>query len=292
MCKNDLWDLKRNSEWASLDKIPEIRKIRLFKDMEKHKILSLKPNILNYEESIDYIIKNKCSLCRFGDGEFNQLNGGDETFQKNTPALTERLNEILMSCFTPDDSINKNIKIAISYLYYNFKDWNNLIFPDYFKDFVTANENFIVDICNPQYTYIATEISQLYHIFKYYDFASYFDHIKKIWKDREIVIICGDRIFNNIEHNIFDCAKSIEYIYAPTTEAFNQYDEILSKAMAIPKDKLVIAILGPTATVLAWDLAMQGYQALDFGHIAQDYDSFLKKENQNIESVIKFFDKD
>ncbi len=291
LCKNDLWDLKRTSEWASLDKIPEIRKMRLFKEMQQHKLLSLKPNILSYDESIDYIINSKCSLCRFGDGEFNQIMGGSEPFQKNNPVLTQRLKEILMTCLDSSD-LNSNIRIAISRLYYNFSDWNNLIFPRFFEEFVVSNENFLVEVCNPKYTYISTEISQLYHIFKEYDFASYFGHIKEIWKDRDIAIICGDRIFNNIENNIFDCAKSTEYIYAPTTEAFNQYDEILDKAKKISKEKLVIAILGPTATLLAWDLSLCGYQILDFGHIAQDYDSFLKKENQNIKTVTDFFDKD
>ena len=60
----------------------------------------------------------------------------------------------------------------------------------------------------------------------------------------------------------------------------------------IPKEKLVIAILGPTATLLAWDLSQCGYQALDFGHIAKDYNSFMKKDPQNIENIQKFFDKD
>ena len=291
LCKNNLWDIKRASEWATLEAVPEIRKLRLFKEMQQHKLLSLNANVLNYDESIDYIIENKCSLCRFGDGEFNQIMGGSEPFQKNNPALTQRLKEILMSCFD-SSNLNSNIRVSIYRLYYNFSDWNNLIFPRFFEEFVIANENFLAEVCNPKYTYISTEISQLYHIFKDYDFASYFEHIKKIWKDRDVAIICGDRIFNNIENNIFNCAKSVEYIYAPTTEAFEQYDEILEKAKRIPKEKLVIAILGPTATLLAWDLSQCGYQILDFGHIAQDYDSFLKKEKQNVKTVTDFFDKD
>ena len=291
LCKNDLWDIKRASEWATLETIPEIRKLRLFNEMQQHKLLSLNADILNYNDSIDYIIDNKCSLCRFGDGEFNLINGGDVSFQKYNPQLAQRLREILKSCFDSSD-LNSNIRIAISRLYYNFSDWNNLIFPRFFEEFVFVNEDFLAEVCNPKYTYISTEISQLYHIFREYDFASYFDHIKEIWKDRDIAIICGDRIFNNIENNIFDCAKSTEYIYAPTTEAFNQYDEILNKAKKNSKEKLVIAILGPTAKLLAWDLFTLGYQALDFGHIAKDYDSFMNKEPRNIESVTKFFDKD
>ncbi len=291
LCKTDLWDLKRTSEWASLDKIPEIRKIRLFKEMQHHKLLALKANILSYDESIDYIIKNKCSLCRFGDGEFNLISGGDVSFQKYNPLLAQRLKDILMSCFDSSAN-NRNIKIALGRCYYDFSDWNNLIFPKFFEDYIVLNEEKLVSFCSESYEYLATDISQLYNLIKDYDFASYFEHIKEIWKDRDIAIICGERIFNNISYNIFDCAKSVEYLYAPTENAFDQYDEVLDKAKVLSKDKLIIAILGPAAKLLAWDLSALGYQALDFGHIAKDYDSFMKKEPRNIESVAKFFDKD
>ena len=291
LCKNNLWDIKRASEWATLEAVPEIRKLRLFKEMQQHKLLSLNADILNYDESIDYIIENKCSLCRFGDGEFNLINGGNLSFQTYSPLLAKRLKEILMSCFDSPTN-NKNIKVAINRVYYNFSDWDNLVFPKFFEDYVSHNEEKLISFCSESYKYLAAEITQLYHIFKDYDFASYFEHIRKIWKDRDVAIICGDRIFNNIEHNIFDCAKSVEYIYAPSACAFDQYDEILEKAKRIPKEKLVIAILGPTAKIIAWDLSQLGYQTLDFGHIAKDYNSFMKKEPQNIENIQNFFDKD
>ena len=291
LCKNNLWDIKRASEWATLETIPEIRKLRLFNEMQQHKLLALKPKILGYNESIDYIINSKCSLCRFGDGEFNLISGGDVSFQKYNQQLAQRLREILMSCF--DSSANdRNIKIAVGRDYYDFSDWNNLIFPKFFEEYVMLNEERLVSVFSESYEYLATGISQLYNLFKNYDFTSYFEHVKEIWKNRDITIICGERIFNNISYNIFDCAKSVEYLYAPTENAFDQYDEILARAKTVSKEKLVIAILGPTAKLLAWDLFTLGYQALDFGHIAKDYDSFMKKEPRNIESVTKFFDKD
>ena len=291
LCKNNLWDIKRASEWATLEAIPEIRKLLLFKEMQQHKLLALKPKILGYNESIDYIINSKCSLCRFGDGEFNLISGGDVSFQKYNQQLAQRLREILMSCF--DSSANdRNIKIAVGREYYDFSDWNNLIFPKFFEEYVMLNEERLVSVFSESYEYLATGISQLYNLFKNYDFTSYFEHVKEIWKNRDITIICGERIFNNISYNIFDCAKSVEYLYAPTENAFDQYDEILARAKTVSKEKLVIAILGPTAKLLAWDLFTLGYQALDFGHIAKDYDSFMNKEPRNIESVTKFFDKD
>lgn len=48
----------------------------------------------------------------------------------------------------------------------------------------------------------------------------------------------------------------------------------------------MIVVLGPTATVLAYDLAKAGYQALVMGHMGKDYDWFKRKLDKN---VGKFF---
>jgi hypothetical protein len=37
-------------------------------------------------------------------------------------------------------------------------------------------------------------------------------------------------------------------------------------------DKLILIALGPTATVLAYDLAKKGYQAIDIGHLPSCYE--------------------
>jgi hypothetical protein len=116
----------------------------------------------------------------------------------------------------------------------------------------------------------------------------YFERIKEIWRNRDITIICGKTVFDAIEVNIFDCAKSIEYQYAPSLNAFEIYDDLLMKAKQISKERLVIVILGPTATVLAYDLAIEGYQAIDFGHIAKDYDFYCKKIKHNSETISNF----
>lgn len=68
----------------------------------------------------------------------------------------------------------------------------------------------------------------------------------------------------------------------PKAHAFEHYNEILNEARKESKDKLFIVILGPTATILAYDLAKSGYQALDMGHLAKDYDWFLRKEEKII----------
>ena len=77
---------------------------------------------------------------------------------------------------------------------------------------------------------------------------------------------------------IRDSAKSVNYIYGPKAHAFRDYDRLLAEAKAQPKDRLMIVVLGPTATVLAYDLAKAGYQALDIGHLGKAYDWLKRKE--------------
>ena len=53
----------------------------------------------------------------------------------------------------------------------------------------------------------------------------------------------------------------------------------------IDSNRLILIALGPTATILAYDLANFNYQAIDVGHIDLEYEWFLRgaKKRQNIE---------
>ncbi len=252
------------------------------------KQLCMLPKIKTYDETLDLLINTNCSIARFGDGEFNIIMGGKAVFQESDPVLSKRLKEILTSNST-------NLYVGIPKVYFNISVINKkLDFQprDFILNWFFPQEEILRSLIDLYKEYIPTEITQMYMHFSDYDFEKYFEKIKEIWKNKDIVIACGDRVFDNIENNIFDCASSIEYVYCPTTNAFSQYDEILGKLKNFDTSKLMILILGPTATVLAYDLNNLGYRALDFGHIAKDYDAYCKKLSKNNETISKFFDKD
>lgn len=48
------------------------------------------------------------------------------------------------------------------------------------------------------------------------------------------------------------------------------------------KNSLVCISLGPTATVLAYDLAQRGYQALDIGQLDNEYEWYLRDVRERI----------
>ena len=149
---------------------------------------------------------------------------------------------------------------------------------------------------NPNKTYYSTFISQSFPVFASYNFEEHYSKLKKIWDNKDITIITGDRVFNKIDYNIFENAKSIEYIYGPTVDAFNEYDSLKEKISKTYKNRILIFALGPCGKILAYDMYKQGYRVLDLGHLIKDYDfykksiSMTKQEFSNARKT--FFGKD
>ena len=227
-----------------------------------------KPYIYDIDTTLDILYEQKMSIARFGDGEFSLIEGCDIPFQQSSKELSSRLIDVLSS---------KNSKICIAIplsLYevpkktYNWHFWRAVG-----SRFRMLLKNYI----HPECCYYPAEITLLTsHLTETQYIDDYFKKIRKIWHNKDIHIIHGEGIFDNFEFDIFDNARSVHHQIAPSKNAFEKYDSILNDALKVDKNKLIIAILGPTATILAYDLALNGYQALDLGHIAKSYDWYKK----------------
>ena len=99
---------------------------------------------------------------------------------------------------------------------------------------------------------------------------------KQIWNDRDCVFIEGYQTRMGVGNDLFDNARSIKRILCPAENAFDRYEDILEEAKKVPQDILVLIALGPTATVLAYDLAKLWYQAIDIGHADLSYEWLLR----------------
>jgi glycosyltransferase family protein len=225
------------------------------------------------------------SLCRYGDGEFLIMRGKGIAFQEADDKLAQRLKEIIVSN-------NKNVLVGLPYLLYNPSSSLRGEIKNYCRVKAEQIRTYIDSVIDFQKEYVDTNSSQLFATYDQFDFYDYFTRVKRLWAGRDITIICGENVFKNIRHNIFLCAKSIDYQYAPSRDAYKGYTSILSQAQKIDKSRLVIIILGPTATVLAYDLSLCGYQALDFGHISKDYDWYLKGIKHKGKTLTAFFQPD
>ena len=216
---------KKNFKELFSDKREYLEEYDLLLDNIKYEIFDdapWKPKIKTVDETIDDIIKNKYSIARFGDGEFQLMNGKDIPFQKADKKLQAKLLEVFKTN-------TKKCKIAIVRAMWfdksNLTDINKNFWRKYGYEFRKTIKPYL----DCKKTYYAAEMTLAYTYFKNYDIDNYFKKIRKIWDKKDIVIVCGKSVFDKIENNIFNNAKSVDYIYAKAIDAFDEYDNLLSK---------------------------------------------------------------
>lgn len=236
---------------------------------------SEKPKVLSCSETLEELINSNKSICRYGDGEFNIIFGESIPFQSYDVNLKNRLKDILIAsdenilCGIPDvfgslDSHNpEHAKFWYKYLYYNRKKIYNII--------------------NFNKCYVDTGVSRSYlEYLPSIDHDKFFEELKSLWKNKNIVIVEGNGSRLGVGNDLFNSAKSIKRILCPSKNAFSKYDEILNNCISCDKESLFIIALGPTATVLAYDLSKKGFKALDFGHVDIEYEWYLKKATHKV----------
>lgn len=249
--------------------IPSIH--REFKDIQ----------ILDSMSSIQYIIDNRCSVSRFGDGEFDVLMGKNgNTFQIANARLAGMLRCVLVS----NDAPNHMIGVPLP-----FKGTSGLrsLSRDFWGYYVKENISNILPFLSKDRIYLDTQLSRFYMAYK--DKSHCKEHLallKKIWDGRDIVIVEGCESRTGVGNDLYDNAKSIRRIIGLATNAFEKYDDMLNAILTnASKDKLVLLSYGMCATVLAYDLAKLGYWAIDLGHLDIEYEWMRMGVTEN--SVVK-----
>ena len=231
------------------------------------------PIVMGADETLDEIINNKCSVSRFGDGEFSLIYGESLKFQPANKEISEKLKEIL-------NSDSENHIVCIPNVFREI-DWATEKAKAYWIKYLRLKRNKIYRILSFNKTYYDALVTRLYMDLKDKSLVeNRFEKIKLLWKDRDVVIVEGEKSRLGIGNDLFDSAKSIERIICPPINAYSKYNEIFNEAIKEDKSKLILIALGPTATVLAYDLCKQGYQAVDIGHIDIEYEWFLNKNSE------------
>lgn len=227
-----------------------------------------KPMVASLTETLDYIIEHNSSICRYGDGEFNIILGNEIGFQHLGNDMPKRMREVL-------DSKEENILIGIPDIFgeltmfdgftknfwteYRLKKLDNLkkLFPiqrRYYNSFITRFTDFAED-----------QTDMVIPLFR------------KIWDNRDVYIIEGEQTRIGVGNDLLDNASDVYRILAPAKNAYDVYDRIIASVRDhAPEGSLLIIALGPTATIMAYDLAKIGYQALDLGHFDIQYECHLR----------------
>ena len=232
------------------------------------KASEVKPRVLTKQETLEKLINTNCSMCRYGDGEFNLIFGENLPFQNYSKLLVKRLGEILVSN-------NENILICVPDVFGSMEQYTENA-ADFWRKFVYYNRQDVLKVLDLNKIYYDTEVTR-----PYMDVADksvcrkHFEDFKKIWNDKSIVMVEGEASRLGIGNNLFDNAKSIKRILCPAKNAYSAYSQIYEECLKQPEDSIFIIALGPTATVLAYDLAIKGRRALDLGHVDIEYEWFL-----------------
>ena len=242
------------------------------------------PNILTNEETIKKLANEGYSISRFGDGELLLLTKEAElAYQHKNDILAKRLEQILKSN-------QKKLLIGIP----NVFDKNALSYREnnsklYWKEYLKKHRKIWYSYLNFNQIYASSTFTRNYIVLndksKSYE---YFKKVKQIWHKRDIIVIEGRFTRVGIGNDLLDNANSIKRIIAPSEDAFDFYDEILKEAKKYEKERLYLIALGPTATVLAYDLYNLGYQAIDIGQIDIEYEWFLKGSKEKIKIDNKY----
>ncbi|MBE5876034.1 MAG: SP_1767 family glycosyltransferase [Lachnospiraceae bacterium] len=230
------------------------------------------PQVASVEETVQAICEHKKSICRFGDGEFElvQLHKRAK-FQEVNEKLAIRLKEILQSR-------DENILVAIADNYGTLKHYTEKAQGDircYLTNEIREQHYSLLDMNRKYYNAYFT---RPYIIYQDKEKAGErFAQIKQIWKTQDVLIVEGEKTRIGVGNDLMSDAKSVQRIIAPSENAFSVYDNILESVRKHGNNKLILIALGPTATVLAYDLAKDGYWAIDIGHIDIEYEWYKRK---------------
>jgi len=223
------------------------------------------PSVHTIEETIREITTNNASVSRFGDGEMLLIGRKSIRFQGESEQLSKRLLEVLKSQ-------EKNHLICISDAFEELGRYTRRARRFWRTHFYLYGDLWDKHLI-PGRTYFNTFITRPYIDFKSKERCGlWFNMLKTVWDKRDVVFVEGEKSRLGIRNDLFDNASTIKRILCPPVNAFGKYDLILNKALEQDKSVLFLLALGPTATVLAYDLHKQGYQAIDVGHVDIEYE--------------------
>ena len=230
-------------------------------DILENKRKLLVPKVASVKETLDELLNTEKSFARFGDGEFGMMFSDFQIgFQQRDACLMERLKKVLAS-----DEPNLMIGLLDVFGAHGAHSGNWREWAGKFRDHI----NLFLDAKKQYYTAGVTRVQAS---------KEHFLKLKQIWAGKKVVTIEGSMCRLGVGNDLFDNVGSLRRILAPAECAFSAYDRILDEALKLEKDTLFLIALGPTATVLAYDLCKAGYRALDIGHLDICYELFLRNE--------------
>lgn len=236
----------------------------------KKKLSNIK--VKTIEETIDNIVNNNTSISRFGDGELMWIFGeNNDSFEKNSDQISKNLSKVLQQQI-PNHLIGlpDAFRQQKNFTRKSKRIWKTILSKYTWK---------IIPLLDSNRQYYNANISRMYIDYKDKKRSGMlFKQLKRIWEKRDLLIVEGSMSRLGIGNDLFSNASSINRILCPTKNAYENYSEILTcllKYLKAKPDTLTLLALGPTATILAADVAKNGFQAIDIGHVDIEYEWYI-----------------
>lgn len=239
------------------------------------KIMHNSIRVHSIDETLDELLNTEKSMVRFGDGEIVMIKGKNLALQQASPEISEGLSEILKY---PYDNLMVTIPDIFTTLSAHRRESRQ-----FWQDHLLFCRKIYERYCNPNRIYGSTFVSRCYYFAQDKgDCGRWFAKIKKLWENRDVVIVEGSRTHNGVGNDLLDSAAGIERIICPPSDAYGSLDQILSECEKYSKDRLFLLSAGVAAKFLACALYKKGYRVLDIGNLDMEYEWFLRKAGGKI----------
>jgi hypothetical protein len=212
------------------------------------------PRVLSERDTLA-AVREGLGLARYGDGEIKLARGRDAKSQHGDPVLAKALARILIAppnnCLVCIPNVASPTPKAAFWTPYGEKQVARLYDPHrvYGSSFITRPDSA-----------------------PWIDTPDYWAAMIDTWRGLDVVLVRGSS--KSLTAADLGAAKSVREMVVSRQHAWDDYGELLATLMG--ESRRVILCLGATATVLAWELAAYGVQALDLGHVGM----FLRKEGR------------
>ncbi len=209
------------------------------------------------KETVLNIINEKKSFIRFGDGEFDIIEGKSIHYQDYAENLAYKLNQIIQEYIEGEEKVNYIVGM-----------------PDIF---IKSTGRFMIR----SRLLLSCWSHTRYYFNKYYDKKVHYGNTglfsvgleelyEHIWQDAHVHKIVF--VHNNIKYaEEFEQKYQIKtaFVEIPSTNAFKDENKILHKILELvldQNDTMVLISAGPCGKVLAYDLSKRGIWSIDTGH--------------------------
>lgn len=239
-----------------------------------------KLHILDTDQTMALIEQGNKSFIRTGDGEIAVMMGKDHELARYEKEIADRLIDAL-------EQPRENLLVGINRNYFIPLGHDD---HEYYRRYAYDFRKFYISHCSENITYIDAACTSCGNRKDKSLEQRHFDRWKNMFKDRDIVIVCGKGILDSLEFDVFELANSKKYIYGPKTNSWDVHEDIINSVIRdVSKDELLVFILGQGGKAMITELADLGYICWDVGHLAKYYNAFMTGMEWNKENTLKFF---